>query len=149
MSAAVFVSVGAWGVVYAFVRAHEWYLFACVCVCVCVWQEVERILSMPDGLAPDPNDKDSLGRTAMHLAAWAGHGPVVKRLAEAGGDPSATAADNMSCLHFACQKGGAGAVTELLAAKAGVCVCCEEGRGNGEWGGAAASSIVSNRLVVS
>jgi ankyrin repeat protein len=27
---------------------------------------------MPDGLAPDPNDKDSLGRTAMHLAAWAG-----------------------------------------------------------------------------
>ena len=35
-------------------------------------QEVERILSMPDGLAPDPNDKDSLGRTAMHLAAWAG-----------------------------------------------------------------------------
>ena len=45
MSAAVFVSVGAWGVVYAFVRAHEWYLFACVCVCVCVWQEVERILS--------------------------------------------------------------------------------------------------------
>jgi hypothetical protein len=27
---------------------------------------------MPNGLAPDPNDKDALGRTAMHLAAWAG-----------------------------------------------------------------------------
>ena len=30
------------------------------------------MLSMPNGLAPDPNDKDALGRTAMHLAAWAG-----------------------------------------------------------------------------
>jgi hypothetical protein len=35
-------------------------------------QEVDRVLSMPNGLAPDPNDKDALGRTAMHLAAWAG-----------------------------------------------------------------------------
>lgn len=43
----------------------------------------------------------------------------MKRLAEAGGDVSATAADNVSCLHFACQKGSADAVAELLAAKAG------------------------------
>lgn len=43
----------------------------------------------------------------------------MKRLAEAGGDVSATAADNVSCLHFACQKGSVGAVAELLAAKAG------------------------------
>lgn len=121
-----------------------------------VEQEVERVLAMPDGLAPDPNDKDNLGRSAMHLAAWAGrrcsdtiplcsfcalclletklrpctdlsrvswragHGAVVKRLAEAGGDVLATAADNVSCLHFACQKGCAGAVAELLTAKADV-----------------------------
>jgi len=43
----------------------------------------------------------------------------VKRLAAAGGDVSATAADKMSCLHFAAQKGSGGAVAELLAAKAG------------------------------
>jgi hypothetical protein len=44
---------------------------------------------------------------------------VIRRLAAAGGDVSATAADNVSCLHFACQKGSSGAVAELLAAKAG------------------------------
>ena len=54
-------------------------------------EEVERILSIPDGKAPDPNDRDNLGRTALHLAAWAGHASVVKRLAEAKGDPSARA----------------------------------------------------------
>ncbi len=40
--------------------------------------EVDRILSIPDGKAPDPDEKDKLGRTAMHLAAWAGHALVVK-----------------------------------------------------------------------
>lgn len=41
-------------------------------------EEVERILSIPDGKAPDPDDRDKLGRTAMHLAAWAGFASVVK-----------------------------------------------------------------------
>jgi ankyrin repeat protein len=50
-----------------------------------------NLLHSTDGKAPDPNDRDNLGRTAMHLAAWAGHAVVVRRLAEAKGDPSARA----------------------------------------------------------
>ena len=30
--------------------------------------------------APDPDEKDKLGRTAMHLASWAGHADVIRWL---------------------------------------------------------------------
>ena len=60
-----------------------------------------------------------LAADGFSAPSCAGHGPVIRRLAAAGGDVSATAADNVSCLHFACQKGSSGAVAELLAAKAG------------------------------
>lgn len=59
-------------------------------------------------------------RTALHLASWAGHAAVVKRIVQAKGDPSATAMDGVSCLHFACQKGVADVIAELIAAKADI-----------------------------
>ena len=66
--------------------------------------ELERLLSLPDGKAPDPDDKDSLGRTAMHLAAWAGQPECIERLAKAGGDVNNKAVDEVTPLIFACQK---------------------------------------------
>jgi ankyrin repeat protein len=66
--------------------------------------ELERILSLPDGKAPDANDRDNLGRTAMHLAAWAGHPACIARLVEAGGDVNSKATDDVTPMLFACQK---------------------------------------------
>ena len=56
---------------------------------------------------PDVDAVDQLSRTALHLAAWAGHVAVVALLLEEGCDPHAKAQDDMSALHFAAGNGHA------------------------------------------
>uniref|UniRef100_A0A0C3TZS3 Uncharacterized protein n=1 Tax=Guillardia theta (strain CCMP2712) TaxID=905079 RepID=A0A0C3TZS3_GUITC len=50
----------------------------------------------------------------MHMAAWAGHADVVRKLLEVGADPNAHAMDDMTCLHFACQKGSVACISILI-----------------------------------
>ena len=57
---------------------------------------------------------DSLQRTALHLAAWAGHADVVRLLLEAKANVHAGACDNMLALHFAAQNGHEAVCKELL-----------------------------------
>ena len=57
-------------------------------------------------LAADPDcvtAVDSLQRTALHLAAWAGHAGVVRLLLEAKANVHAGACDNMLAIHFRCR----------------------------------------------
>jgi hypothetical protein len=64
------------------------------------------------------NAQDKIKRTPLHLAAWAGHLPVVELLLEKGSEPNADALDNMVPLAFAAQNGHSAVCTALLAAKA-------------------------------
>ena len=57
---------------------------------------------------------DSLQRTALHLAAWAGHAGVVRLLLEAKANVHAGACDNMLAIHFAAQNGHEAVGKELL-----------------------------------
>ena len=57
---------------------------------------------------------DSLQRTALHLAAWAGHAGVVRLLLEAKANVHAGACDNMLAIHFAAQNGHEAVCKELL-----------------------------------
>ena len=52
----------------------------------------------------------------LHLAAWAGHADVIKLLCDGKAAVNAGAADDMSALHFAAQKGHVAATRALLAA---------------------------------
>lgn len=88
-------------------------------------EEVDRILKIPDGKAPDPDERDKLGRTAMHLAAWAGFADVVTRLAEAGADVDARASDDITSAHFAAQK-----VCVRAACASNACKCVVVGVGS-------------------
>ena len=68
-------------------------------------------------LAADPDcvtAVDSLQRTALHLAAWAGHAGVVRLLLEAKANVHAGACDNMLAIHFAAQNGHEAVCKELL-----------------------------------
>ena len=49
--------------------------------------------------------RDEHGRTALHLACWAGHGGATRALLEAGAAPGLGAADDVTALHFAAQAG--------------------------------------------
>lgn len=52
------------------------------------------------------NERDKHARTPLHLASWAGHLEVVEELLKANGvEVGASARDDTSALHFACQKG--------------------------------------------
>lgn len=53
-------------------------------------------------------------RTALHLAAYAGHLEGVKALLAAGAQPGAAAQDDMNALHFAALKGHAPVIKWLL-----------------------------------
>lgn len=49
----------------------------------------------------DVNAKDSMQRTPLHLACWAGHAEMVKLLLRHHAKPGALAGDNFTALHFA------------------------------------------------
>lgn len=57
---------------------------------------------------------DALSRTALHIAAWAGHVKVVAVLAEAGASVHAEAMDGMRPVHFAAANGHEECIKELL-----------------------------------
>jgi len=68
-------------------------------------------------LEADPssvNLTDKLSRTALHLAAWAGHARVCLRLLDAKADPHAKAMDGITALAFAAQNGHVDATKTLL-----------------------------------
>ena len=63
---------------------------------------------------------DHLQRTALHMAAWAGHPELCELLLECGAKVSATATDDIMPLHFAAQNGHAAVCKALLKHRAKV-----------------------------
>eukprot|EP00965_Chrysotila_dentata_P220669 6191927-Pleurochrysis_carterae.AAC.2 len=63
---------------------------------------------------------DSLRRTALHLAAWAGHAKIISMLLTGGANVHATAMDGITALAFAAQNGHVEAAKQLLAGGAKV-----------------------------
>eukprot|EP00887_Chlorella_sp_A99_P001103 scaffold14.g1103.t1 len=59
------------------------------------------------------DQKDHLGRTPLHLAAWAGQLDAVKALVAAGAGLKAVGQDDTNALHFAAQKGRTKGATAL------------------------------------
>lgn len=72
--------------------------------------ELTRLLST--GI--DVNERDSLNRTALHLAAWRGDAAMIDTLLCAKADVMALAQDGYSALHFAVNAGSIAAVQTLL-----------------------------------
>ncbi|CAG9461834.1 unnamed protein product [Pedinophyceae sp. YPF-701] len=70
------------------------------------------------GTSVDQKDKHS--RTALHVAAYAGHVEVIKALLESGANAKAAAMDSTNALHFAAMKGHSEACRALI--NAGVSV---------------------------
>ena len=67
---------------------------------------------LASGLAVD--ERDSLNRTALHLAAWRGNDVILEMLVRANADVLACAQDGYSALHFAVNSGNLAAVEALL-----------------------------------
>ncbi|EPT26537.1 ankyrin repeat-containing protein [Toxoplasma gondii ME49] len=95
---------------------------------------VKRLLGVTQGYtcAPDRrfllNCKDSLQRTALHLAAFEGHRDLVRLLLRCGASPKVGAQDGLTPLHFAAQKGHAETVEMLLRGGANVNALVHRGR---------------------
>lgn len=67
-----------------------------------------------------PNEKDSIGYTALHYAAANGNIEIVNALLEAGADVNSSAADGYTALHAAGTERSLSVVQALLGAKANV-----------------------------
>jgi len=81
---------------------------------------LENYLSSLDDASVVINTRDSLRRTPLHLAAWAGHCAVALLLKQPGLDIAVSAQDGMTALHFASMKGREEVVEKLLDAGARV-----------------------------
>jgi hypothetical protein len=62
----------------------------------------------------DVNERDSLERTPLHLAAWRGNPDTIRTLLDAGADVLALAQDGYAALHFAVNSESLAAVEALL-----------------------------------
>ncbi len=80
--------------------------------------EVENVRAALEADSVVANARDKIKRTPLHLAAWAGHLPIVELLLDKGSDPNAEALDNMVPLAFAAQNGHTTVCSALLSAKA-------------------------------
>lgn len=74
------------------------------------------------------NCKDTLQRTALHLAAFEGHKDLVRLLLRCGASPKACAQDGLTPLHFAAQKGHTETLEMLLRGGANVHALVHRGR---------------------
>lgn len=76
---------------------------------------LEDYLQSLDDPSEAINSRDALKRTALHLAAWAGHCDAVALLLKQPGiQIAAPAQDGMTALHFAVMKGREDVVEKLL-----------------------------------
>lgn len=86
--------------------------------------DLARVKALLEAAAPPALDaRDKLRRTALHLAAWAGHTDVCQALLDAKCIVDATASDLMTALHFASQGGHVAVVRALLDAGANHSPC--------------------------
>lgn len=72
--------------------------------------ELTRLLSS----GANVDERDSLNRTALHLAAWRGHAVMIDMLLKSKADVLALAQDGYSALHFAVNAGSLEAVEVLM-----------------------------------
>ena len=75
----------------------------------------KRLVDIVLGFGPFLNEKDHEGRTALHIAAWHGYGPISKALLKAGANPRAkdTGIKNTPLI-FAARQGHRVVVQELM-----------------------------------
>lgn len=73
--------------------------------------EISRLVG---GTGVDPNCRDRLSRTPLHLAAYEGRQHAVECLLAFGANPRLAAADQTTALHFAAQKGHLSVVKCLM-----------------------------------